>query len=314
MLYDPLRFAPVGATILRGVVAVPARNEAGHLGACLTALAGQTSISGALLSPSLFEVIVFANDCVDRTAALARAFAPRSAFSIQVVEARLPARAANAGEARRAAMDLALARLEASGAARPVILTTDADSRVPQDWVDRNLAAIDAGADAVLGRLALDEDGRRLPDAVHQRGALESQYEALLTELFAILDPVAHNPWPHHSTISGASVAVTADAYRRIGGLPRVALGEDKALVAELLRRDARIRFDNAIEVVTSARLRGRAAGGVADTLRLRSRRPELVLRHRARTLLRGGSARPLAWTPAAPLDAKSGLRRGRAG
>ncbi len=94
-------------------------------------------------------------------------------------------------------------------------------------------------ADAVLGRLALDEDGRKLPEAVHRRGALESEYEELLTEVFATLDPVSHNPWPHHSTISGASIAITMEAYRRIGGLPRVARGEDQALVAELLRRDA---------------------------------------------------------------------------
>jgi hypothetical protein len=223
----------------------------------------------------VFEVIVLANDCVDGTGDLANAIASNFPFPLHVFEGQLPTGAANAGEARRLAMDLALARLEAARAARPVILTTDADSRTPPTWIDSNLAAIDAGADAVLGRLALDEDGRQLPEAVHRRGALESEYEALLTELNARLDPVEHNPWPHHSTISGASVAVTAEAYRRIGGLPRVALGEDKALVSALLHRDARIRFDNAIEVVTSARLNGRAIGGVADTLRLRSQDPD---------------------------------------
>ncbi len=36
-----------------------------------------------------------------------------------------------------------------------------------------------------------------------------------------------------------------------------------------------RIRFDNAIEVVTSARLQGRAIGGVADTLGLRAQFPD---------------------------------------
>ena len=147
--------------------------------------------------------------------------------------------APHAGEARRMAMDLAMARLEEIAAARSVILTTDADSRVAPNWIDGNINAINAGVDAVLGRLALDEDGRKLPEAVHRRGALESEYEELLTEVFATLDPVVHNPWPHHSTISGASIAITTEAYRRIGGLPRVARGEDKALVAELLRRDA---------------------------------------------------------------------------
>ena len=58
-------------------------------------------------------------------------------------------------------MDLALARLDALGAARSVILTTDADSRVAPNWIDGNLTAINAGADAVLGRLALDKDSRQ---------------------------------------------------------------------------------------------------------------------------------------------------------
>ncbi len=274
MYLDPSRLAGAAAMCLPAVVAIPARNEVDHLPACLKALADQRTPSGAYLSTPLFEVVVFANDCSDGTAERARALSPELPFSLQVVEGRLPAGAANAGEARRVAMDLALARLDALGASRPVILTTDADSRAPSNWIVGNLAAIDAGADAVLGRMALDKDSRSLPESLQRRGALESEYEALPTEVFAALDPVSHNPWPHHSTISGASVAVTAEAYRRIGGLPRVPLGEDKALVAELLSQDARVRFDSAIEVITSARTEGRATGGVADTLRLRTERP----------------------------------------
>jgi hypothetical protein len=86
-----------------------------------------------------------------------------------------------------------------------------------------------------------------------------------------VLDPLDYNPWPHHATISGASLAITREAYRRVGGLPPVPLGEDKALIAELSRHDARIRFCPDIQVTTSGRLNGRAPGGVADTLRLRS-------------------------------------------
>jgi hypothetical protein len=71
----------------------------------------------------------------------------------------------------------------------------------------------------------------------------------------------------------GASIA--ADAYRAIGGLPKTPVGEDRALIAELMRRGARIRYSNEIEVIISARLQGRAPGGVADTLRFRSERPD---------------------------------------
>jgi hypothetical protein len=90
-----------------------------------------------------------------------------------------------------------------------------------------------------------------------------------------VLDPIEWNPWPHHATISGASLALTVESYRRVGGLPRVPLGEDKALVAQLLHHDLKIRFEPGIRVVTSGRVDGRAPGGVADTLRIRSIEPE---------------------------------------
>jgi hypothetical protein len=60
---------------------------------------------------------------------------------------------------------------------------------VAPNWIAANLAAFDAGAEAVLGRIALDSDGKLLPDAIHRRGALEDAYESLLTELSWLLDP-----------------------------------------------------------------------------------------------------------------------------
>jgi hypothetical protein len=114
-----------------------------------------------------------------------------------------------------------------------------------------------------------------LPEALHQRGQLEDAYERLLTELSWLLDPLDYNPWPHHATISGATLGVTRAAYCRAGRLPRVPLGEDKALIAALSRQDARIRYSPTVHVITSGRTDGRAPGGVADTLGIRSREPE---------------------------------------
>jgi hypothetical protein len=75
--------------------------------------------------------------------------------------------------------------------------------------------------------------------------------------------------------ISGATLGITRSAYCRVGRLPRVPLGEDKALIALLSRQDARIRYCPAVHVVTSGRTQGRAPGGVADTLAIRSREPD---------------------------------------
>jgi hypothetical protein len=146
---------------------------------------------------------------------------------------------------------------------------------VAPDWIAENLAAFTAGAEAVLGHIDLDGEGQLLPDALHQRGALEDTYERLLTELSWLLDPLEHNPWPHHATISGASLGITRTAYCRVGRLPGVSLGEDKALIALLSRQDARIRYCPTAHVITSGRTNGRAPGGVADTLAIRSREPD---------------------------------------
>ncbi len=257
------------------VVAIPTKDEAERLPGCLNALAGQRDLRERPLAPGAFGVVVFANNCSDDSADVARSMGERLPFPTRVCEASLLPPFAHAGGARRAAMDLADVWLSERSERGGVIFTTDADSRVPADWVATNLAAIDAGADAVLGRIALDGEGERLPAALHTRGALEDAYEVLLTEIAALLDPLDYNPWPHHATISGATIAVTREVYRRVGGMPSVPLGEDKAFIARLRRNDAKIRFCPGIEVTTSGRIYGRAPGGVADTLRLRSEAPD---------------------------------------
>jgi hypothetical protein len=133
-------------------------------------------------------------------------------------------------------------------------------------WIAENLAATTTPGLAVLGRIDLDEEGAFLPEALHRRGGLEDTYERLLAELSWLLDPLDHNPWPHHATISGASLGVTRAAYCRVGRLPPVPLGEDKALIGLLSRQDARIRYCSTAHVITSGRTHGRAPGGIADT------------------------------------------------
>jgi hypothetical protein len=257
------------------VVAIPVRDEQERLPACLRALALQRDRFGRSIPPMPVRVVVFANNCADKSASLARSLGKCSALDVRVIEALLPPATAHAGAARRAAMDIAEAWLVEEGERDGVILTTDADSQVTPNWIAANLAAFEAGAEAVLGHIELDGEGKFLPEALHRRGALEDAYERLLTELSWLLDPLEHDPWPHHATISGASLGVTRAAYCRVGRLPRVPLGEDKALIALLSRHDARIRHCPTAHVVTSGRADGRAPGGVAETLKIRSRQPD---------------------------------------
>ena len=257
------------------VVAIPVKDEEERLPACLRALAQQRDRLGRPIPPALVRIVVFANNCTDQSASLARRLGESLSLHIRIVEASFRPTAAHAGNARRAAMDIAGAWLEEGGEREGVILTTDADSQVAPNWIAENLAAFAAGAEAVLGRIDLDEEGAYLPEALHRRGELEDTYERLLTELSWLLDPLEHDPWPHHATISGASLGITRAAYCRVGRLPRVPLGEDKALIALLSRHDARIRHCPTAHVITSGRTDGRAPGGVADTLGIRSREPD---------------------------------------
>lgn len=270
--------------LFRAVVAIPICNEAERVPACLRALGTQRGID-----PDAFGIVAFVNGSTDGTAAVVRALAPELPSALRLIEDTV-VRAPNAGWARRVATEAAATWLscETSGRTPRVILTTDADSTVPPDWLARNVAAIDAGADAVAGTIALDSaEAALLPAALHARGALEGRYEALLIEIVSRLRPEAHDPWPRHWTDSGASLAVTLDAYRRIGGMPELPAGEDRAFVAALRNARLKVRHDPEIRVVTSGRLVGRAVGGAADTMRARATEPDTRCDERLEPVLR---------------------------
>jgi hypothetical protein len=252
----------------RAIVAIPVRDEAERIGACLDAVAAQTG-----LEPGNAGIVLFVNNTRDDTIEAVREIAPRLALPLRLFERDSPD--ANAGWARRHAMDAAAAWLEETGSGG-AILTTDADSRVPPHWIAHTLAIIAAGADAVAGQIALDPaDEAALPAALRARGRLEETYERLLTELDARIDPQRTDPWPRHWTQSGASLAVTLAAYRRVDGMPAIALGDDRAFVSRLRAANLVVRHDPRIVVATSGRLAGRAKGGVADTMRIRIEQPD---------------------------------------
>lgn len=241
------------------VVAVPARDEAERIEPCLRAISGQHDRPDA--------VVLLLNNCADDTEAVARALAPRLRYRLDIVSRDLPPPLANAGNARRLAMDLAAGIAGPSG----VLLTTDADTIVPPDWIRRNLAAIGRGADVVCGRIVVDpKEAALIPPHLHADDALECQLIGLLDTIAWMVDPEPHDPPPRHTEASGASLAVTTAAYHRVGGIPAIPSGEDRLFVASLWRMDARVRHDPDIKVMVSGRIVGRAEGGMADAIRRR--------------------------------------------
>jgi hypothetical protein len=243
-------------------IAIPARNEEERIGRCLTALAGQVGVER-----NRIRVVVALNNTKDRSLQIIRQCAPSLPIVIEVIDFTLPKAQANAGFARRIAMDHAARGL----GGRDVLLSTDADTRPDSDWVAQNLAELAIGTDAVAGHVTAEPDElAQLDPAVVELGAAEWEYQNLLAELDGRADPIDYDPWPKHNQRSGASMAVTVESYGRVGGVPAIPVGEDRALLAAIAAIDGRIRHALSVHVVTSARTVGRAVGGMADALRTR--------------------------------------------
>lgn len=260
--------------LCRAIVIVPARNEEVGLCSALDALRRQEDESGCPLSTDGYEVLLLLNNCDDRSAKVARQYQLRYPdFPMHVEECLLAPDIAHVGTARRMLMDLACTRLEKSRGNLPsrqsVILSTDADTVVANDWIVQNLAAIDAGADAVGGVIQLfAEDLAELDEGTRRAYHLDRELQGLVARLESLLDPDEADPWPRHLEHFGASLACTCAAYRRCGGLPPVKPLEDVAFVAALRSAGARIRHAPKVCIHTSARLDGRAEIGLAGQLR----------------------------------------------
>lgn len=249
---------------MRTVIAVPVKDEAERIGACLAALLGQREVQAD-------AIVLVVNNTRDATAAIARGFGG----PVEVIEVEFPPERASAGSARRMAMERAAALAGEGGA----LLTTDADGRVPPDWVAANLFHLRRGVDAVAGRAVLEPgDAAAIPERLHADDALECAYAAALDEIAAVMMPQVWDPWPRHTEHSGASIAVTLAAYRLVGGMPAAPISEDRRFFAALLAAGARVRHAPEIKVVVSGRTVGRAEGGMADTIRRRLQRADPYL------------------------------------
>jgi glycosyltransferase involved in cell wall biosynthesis len=252
----------------RLVIALPVKDEAERLPACLQALDDQEAGDDA-------AVLVLVNNSSDASVAIAREFATTARCRVVVEDVVLDEANAHAGAARRIAMHKAADMAGEGG----IVLTTDADGRVAPDWLHANLAAIRAGADAVAGRALIDPvEEVLIPVPLVEADARECRYAGLLDEIGSAIDPDPADPWPRHDEHSGASIAVTVEAFRRAGGIPDMALGEDRAFFRSLRRIDARTRHALDVRVIVSGRTEGRAKGGMADTIRRRLVCPDMFL------------------------------------
>lgn len=217
-------------------VIVPARDEQDEIRACLQSLiVARGMLLGSASRPVSVRVVVVLDDCRDATAEAVAEFP-----CVEVVTCGHGL----VGAARRAGADYVLG----GESSRTLWLAnTDADCRVPVDWLVNMLAHADAGADVVLGTVQ-PEAG--LPDALMR---------AWLT---------AHHHRDGHPHVHGANLGIRATCYAELGGWSPLATDED----VDLVRRAERsgqvvIRRAGGLMVHTSNRRLGRAPRGFANYL-----------------------------------------------
>lgn len=216
-------------------VVVPAHDEESLLPGCLRAL---RRAAGALRLP--VHLLVVADACTDRTAAVARAGGAR----VTGVRAR------SVGAARAAGMAELIRLTAGTGPAAVWLATTDADTVVPPHWLRRQLRYASQGWDVVLGTVSVTDWEGHPP---HVPAAFETHYD------------FGGGPHPH---VHGANLGIRASAYLRAGGFRSLRTAEDHALVAAVAESGCAVLQASDITVQTSGRLLARAPGGFSHLLR----------------------------------------------
>jgi len=204
-------------TDARFCVCVPARDEADRLPILLDALARQ-DVDGPI------RVSILINNTVDDSvAAVARAQAAwGERLHLAVACHDLPPERAHAGTARRLAMEAGLARIDPD---RGVLISTDADTRPPSDWISAMLRAIDAGLDIVGGRIVVDDAEPLAADMDAMQVKLD-RYWACVRAIEDDIDPCRWDPAPRHGDHTGASLAILAPLYGAEAAFPQSPQGK----------------------------------------------------------------------------------------
>jgi cellulose synthase/poly-beta-1,6-N-acetylglucosamine synthase-like glycosyltransferase len=128
------------------------------------------------------------------------------------------------------------------------IATTDADSRVPDDWLQTQVLQHESGVDLWCGRVTVSDWSSRVNETATR---WQREYE------------VESHP------IHGTNLGFNAQTYLSVGGFNPSRLSEDRELCAAIEARGAVVYYDSSVRVATSARRDARAPLGFAHALSL---------------------------------------------
>jgi hypothetical protein len=229
------------------LVAVPAHDEQQLLGRALEAVL-HSAAHVRRQRPVRVVVGVAAHRCNDDTFSVATTALARADGIEAVVVQDQSSR--SVGEVRhRLVSRLAGRQLPPSAT---WVLSTDADSVVPPDWMLSMIEVAEReAAVAVAGMTELID----WSTSSQRHTAYEAIIAAGLTEDGG------------HRHVYAANLAVRLDAYRAAGGFPSTASGEDHGLIRAIRANGGAVATPQHPRVRTSGRVPGRAAHGLANLL-----------------------------------------------
>ncbi len=222
-------------------VIIPARNEEDLLADALAAAThAKEHLNGLGRTPPWVRIILVLDSCTDSSAAIAAMWPGVETIAVNY---------RSVGAARRHGISHLLNTCDAS-AETVWIANTDADSRVPVDWLACQWELARAGAGLVLGTIRPNFDDLN-----------EGQRHRWLA---------AHIPGLAQGNVHGANLGFRADHYRKVGGFRLVDEHEDVLLVASLKAIGVPTVATAQCCVLTSGREYGRTPGGYAAHVRER--------------------------------------------
>lgn len=230
------------------VVALPAHNESEVITDCLRSIGRAVATAQLAGVVRRARVAVSAHRCTDDTAERARlALTAQSGIEPLVITDEDDV---TVGAVRTRLIDQAVLRsplLAADG----WLFSTDADTIVPTDWITATLSRAEATrADLVLGLADLSD---WLVD-----DATLAAYEQI------IADGLTSDG---HQHAYAANLAIRLSAFREVGGFPALPHGEEHGLAAACRAAGLNVVSTLYPRVQTSARMPGRAPGGLGDLL-----------------------------------------------
>lgn len=220
--------------IRRIAVIVPAADEGAYLAECLLAVrAAARHLRQHGPADVTVHVIVVLDRCRDDSALVVARFE-------EVHTLHVSARCVGVAREAGARAALVIARADETWLAN-----TDADSRVPRNWLTHLVHEARTGAELTLGTVQ-PAAGLPTPVATTWRGR--------------------HHVRDGHPHVHGANLGVRGDVHTALGGWRALLSGEDVDLARRAAHR--RVSRTGAVPVVTSVRADGRAPRGFSSYLR----------------------------------------------